>query len=156
MTTIRSANKADIGPMASMLRRLAEQHAGYDGARFLVPADAVAVCKEWLRRMENDGRVAVLVAEADGVITGCLVAETFATEPQYCSGPHTYVHDIFVGGESRRRGVARALINAVAQWSRDRGIAQLRAAVAVPNGPSRDFFEVVGFRPTMTEVTLDI
>jgi L-amino acid N-acyltransferase YncA len=156
MTTIRSANNADIGPIASMLHRLAEQHAGYDRARFLIPADAVSVCEEWLRRRENDGRVAVLVAQADGVITGCLVAEAFATEPHYCSGPHTYVHDIFVDAESRRSGVAHALIDAVAEWSRDRGIAQLRAAVAVANGVSRDFFEAAGFRPTLTEVSLNI
>jgi GNAT superfamily N-acetyltransferase len=83
-----------------------------------------------------------LVAEVDGVVVGYLL---------YCraydldlGGRIVYVIDLFVHEASRRRGIARALMEATADICRQGGGQALLWTVYAPNEPARAFYASLG------------
>ncbi len=55
---------------------------------------------------------------------------------------------MWVSSEARGRGVAKALIRALAEWSRERGSTAIVLFVQEANTPARALYERAGFRPT--------
>jgi ribosomal protein S18 acetylase RimI-like enzyme len=55
---------------------------------------------------------------------------------------------LWVDPHARGRGVARALIRAVASWARDGGAARVVLFVQEANAPGRALYVRAGFRPT--------
>ncbi len=55
---------------------------------------------------------------------------------------------MWVDPEARGLGVARALIQAVAGWARERGAAKVLLFVQESNGPAKALYERAGFTPT--------
>jgi ribosomal-protein-alanine N-acetyltransferase len=50
-----------------------------------------------------------------------------------------------VAGDSRRRGVATALLEAAAEWARDAGFGELELDVQEVNEPARALYSKLGF-----------
>ena len=83
-----------------------------------------------------------LVAELDGEMVGYLL---------YCPGYDLdhggriiHIVDLFVRETARRQGVARALMEAVADICRQVGGKQLLWAIYTPNTLAKDFYEKLG------------
>jgi GNAT superfamily N-acetyltransferase len=107
---IRRAEAADAAPLAALLRAL-------NGEPGLAPE---RLTPERVRHdLIEDPRVLVLVVESDGALAG------FATaHPAYDSGQARwgmFLNDLYVAPASRRRGLARALVAAVADAARRDG-----------------------------------
>ncbi len=87
---------------------------------------------------END---AFLVAEIDGALAGY---EMLLLQPSHHGAAQ--MNDLAVHKPAQRRGVGRVLVEAAAEWGRERG---LRAIWASPSGKSKntiDFYLKTGFR----------
>jgi GNAT superfamily N-acetyltransferase len=58
---------------------------------------------------------------------------------------------MWVDPASRGLGLGRLLVEAVAQWARERGVTRLEASVTEGNKPAEVLYEGVGFLPTGEE-----
>ena len=108
---IRALGGDDLATMRALNRvfaRAFEDEASYRPA----PGD------DWLRRVLARPEVIVLVAEAEGMVIGGLVAYDLPKLEQERS--EIYLYDLAVDAAHRRRGVARALIAALQRIAADR------------------------------------
>lgn len=64
------------------------------------------------------------------------------------SSPVAFLEGLYVMPEARRQGAARALIDAVRAWARDRGCKELASDTALDNVVSQAAHTRLGFRET--------
>ena len=135
---VRAARPTDLARMVSLLDLL-----------FAIEADFrpdPARQRQGLTLLLDDERARVLVAErADGVVgmcTGQLVVSTAE------GGPALLVEDVVVDPDHRGRGVGRALLAALADWARGRGVRRLQLLADGSNGPALAFYDRLGWRAT--------
>ena len=64
------------------------------------------------------------------------------------SSPVAFLEGLFVVPEARRRGVARALVRAVADWGRARGCEELASDTPLENTTSQAVHAALGFTET--------
>ncbi len=57
-----------------------------------------------------------------------------------------YLYDLYVAPAARRRGVARALMDAARQHALDRGAGRLQLETAVDNEPAQTLYESLGWK----------
>ena len=97
-----------------------------------------------------DARIAagvVGVAESDGRIVGATWSSTYDAAPYY-SGVREIT--VYVDGDSRRRGIGRALVRWLADQARADGAYKLVAKVFTTNSGSLALFESCGWRTVGT------
>ena len=136
--TVRPARMEDLERLVGLLDLL-----------FAIEADFrpdPARQRQGLALLLDDVRARVLVAErADGVVgmcTGQLVVSTAE------GGPALLVEDVVVDPDHRGRGVGRALLAALADWARGRGVRRLQLLADGNNGPALAFYDRLGWRAT--------
>ena len=136
--TVRPARMEDLERLVGLLDLL-----------FTIEADFrpdPARQQQGLALLLDDERARVLVAErADGVVgmcTGQLVVSTAE------GGPALLVEDVVVDANHRGRGVGRALLAALADWARGRGVRRLQLLADGTNGPALAFYDRLGWRAT--------
>ena len=102
--------------------------------------------RQGLALLLDDRRAKVLVAElTDGVVgmcTGQLVVSTAE------GGPALLVEDVVVDPDHRGRGIGRAMLAALADWARGRGVRRLQLLADANNGPALAFYDRLGWRAT--------
>ena len=122
MTGLRPAREGDIPALAAMERA------------FFPDAPA----EDWLLRMLRDGRHVFLLWEEEGSLLGYAWYEFVLDEGS--------VGDVAVAPEARRRGIGRALTEAMLADAGERGLATLTLEVRQSNAPARALYESCGFR----------
>lgn len=98
---------------------------------------------ENLDRIEQAVNADVFIAEAEGRVVGRIFVRehlTLGTEP------FAEVHDLVVGKDYRNRGIGRLLIEAVKDWTRQKGIDMLRLRTNVNRNEANVFYPRIGFR----------
>ena len=136
--TVRAARPTDMARMVGLLDLL-----------FAIEADFrpdPARQRQGLALLLDDRRAKVLVAElTDGVVgmcTGQLVVSTAE------GGPALLVEDVVVDPDHRGRGIGRAMLAALADWARGRGVRRLQLLADANNGPALAFYDRLGWRAT--------
>lgn len=91
----------------------------------------------------------VLVAREGETVIGFSEA---AIRRDYVNGcetsPVAFVEGIYVAPAQRRRGVARAMIAAVEDWARQRGLSELASDALLDNAQSHAMHNALGFGET--------
>ncbi|TDW14468.1 acetyltransferase (GNAT) family protein [Kribbella kalugense] len=96
---------------------------------------------EALDRSTEPGRL-VLVAELDGVVAGFASGE----ERRHWSGdPELYVGELVVAKPFEGQGVGRALIDALTDHAKQRGLATVTLDTGAANTNARAFYGRLGF-----------
>jgi len=106
---------------------------------FYEAAHDEAIARETFRRLNKDPRYFAFVAEVDGRLVGivhCIVHATTWTARDYC-----YLGDLFVDPAARGRGAARALIEAVYEEARRRGLARVHWLTHETNQAARALYD---------------
>jgi ribosomal protein S18 acetylase RimI-like enzyme len=139
-TTIRRAGPQDLDTLAMLF----DAYRGFYGQ----PSD-VARARDWLRTRMRLGESVVLIAERDGVAAGFT-----QLYPMYSSvrTARTWIlNDLFVADAARRSGVARALLDAAAQYARDDGAAGISLETTCDNTAARALYRAAGWHEDDTQ-----
>ena len=87
----------------------------------------------------------IFLAELDGVVAGILRCVESIGSPLLDPARYAYVSSVYVRPELRRRGVLRALLCAADQWSRDRGLEQMRLHNVAGSESAEGAWAALGF-----------
>ena len=155
-TTTRAMRKADLGPVSKLAGQLVRQHHAFDARRFFVPDDPEEGYRWWFTKQLTAKGTVLLVALVDDEIAGYLYGSVEGRDWNMLLDAHGAIHDIFVDSRFRRRGVAKALMQAGIEALRAKGGEQIVLSSAAPNVEAQALFESLGFRRTMIEMTLDV
>jgi ribosomal protein S18 acetylase RimI-like enzyme len=155
MVTVRRATPSDQEVLGRLGGALMRQHHADDPQRFIQVDHPEAGYGRFLVSRLAVSSSVVLVAEDDGAVVGYVYADIEGTNWMELRGPCGVVHDIYVDGNARRRGAGRALLGAAIEWIRSQGRSQIVLLTKTRNADAQHLFTMLGFRPTMIEMTLD-
>jgi ribosomal protein S18 acetylase RimI-like enzyme len=156
---VRRARAEDLPAVCRLAAALVRQHHHWDEQRFFL-VEPVEDGYQWFFSRELKRKAAlILVAEDEGASPG-IVGYAYATMESRnwndlldaCGK----LNDLFVDPAARRRGVARALVSEVFAWFRDREAPRVVLLSAWRNTEAHAFFEALGFRRTMVEMTAEL
>lgn len=134
MTVIRRATLADLPalvPLFDAYRRFYGQ-----------PGDA-ARADDFLRERLTRGESVVLLAERDGAVLG--FTQLYPLFSSVRTGRLWLLNDLFVAEQARRGGMARALLDAAAEFARDDGACGLMLETGRDNAPARALYRAAGW-----------
>ena len=134
---IRSATRADMPLIATLIRGLAE----YEGLSHAVRMEDTAL----ERHLFGERPMAeVLIGEVGGAPRGfALFFHNFST---FEGQPGVWLEDLFVVPEARRSGLGRALLGEVAKIAQERGCARMEWSVLDWNMLAIGFYRALGAR----------
>jgi ribosomal protein S18 acetylase RimI-like enzyme len=155
MITIRPATAADQQALGRFGGALMRQHHAADPRRFLFVEHPEAGYGRFLVTQLSNPDSVVLVAERSGEVVGYVWADVEGISWKDLRGPCGFVHDVFVDEPARRQGAGRLLLRAAIDWIRSQGRSQVVLWTKTENEHAKILFRALGFRDTMTEMTLD-
>jgi GNAT superfamily N-acetyltransferase len=134
-TVIRRATAGDAAQILAFIRALAE---------FERATDAVTATEEGLIRDGFGPRpfYDCLIAEYEGQPAGFTFY--FFNYSTWVGRPGIYVEDLFVYPKFRRRGIGKALLEAVASIALENGCQRMQWEVLDWNTPAIDFYRAIG------------
>lgn len=154
--TIRPAQAADLPELARMGTLLMRLHHGMDAQRFMLPADAERGYAWWFDQELRNAQAHLAVAEWDGSVRGYAYTVLEPRDWNALREPCAALHDLWVDEPARRSGAARALLEHVFAWCRERGSPRVVLHTAFANTRAQALFASVGFRTTMLEMTAEL
>lgn len=154
---IRPALDTDLPALGRLGAFLIRQHHAFDHDRFMPPGVDPEGGYAWFlgTQLQEDG-VAILVAEQGSEIAGYVYAAIEPRSWKELRDEAGFIHDVVVDERFRCRGVASALIDAVAAWFRARKVPRVVLWTADRNQAAQRLFARLGFRPTMLEMTREL
>lgn len=138
MTTIRQLGPDDVADVRALNALF--------GAAFEDPQLYRADTPDgaWLRSVLGRDHIIVLVAEAEGRITGGLVA--YELEKLEQARSEIYLYDLAVDAEHRRQGIATALIRRLGAIAHERGAWVVFVQADPPDAPAVALYDSLGAR----------
>src|ERR1700690_2273442 len=146
---IRSATPDDIEAAAKLGAQIVRLHHATNPKRFFLIDDVEQGYAWWLRQELERAEAIVLVAELDGEIVGYAYGAIEERDWNTLLDRHGAVHDLFVVETARRKGVGRAMVNAVMARLEELGAQRIVARAMVQNESAQRLCESLGFQPTM-------
>jgi ribosomal protein S18 acetylase RimI-like enzyme len=153
---VRAARVADLPRVSVLAAQLVRQHHALDAQRFFLAEPVEQGYERFLRGELRRRDALVLVAEEDDHLLGYAYATLEPRDWNDLLDACGKLNDIFVDPATRRRGVGRALLEAVRVELLQRGAPRMVLMSAWRNPEAHVFFEAAGFRRTMLEMTLEL
>lgn len=138
MTIIRPATMADLDRLVVLLQALFHIEADFacDEARQ----------RQGLAMLLASPTSCVMVAEAESRVIGMATGQITISTAE--GGPALLVEDVVVEASWRGRGIGRLLLESLAGWAGERGIARLQLLADRNNLPALEFYRVNGWQAT--------
>ena len=154
---IRKATRDDRDALGRLGVLLMDVHYNFDSRRFLQPGThASAGYARFLVSQLDDPDSVIFVAEDDGTVVGYCYAVIEPMSWKELRDEAGFISDLALDPGARRRGAGRKLVEAAIAWFRERRLARVMLWTSTQNTAARELFLSAGFRPTMTEMTLDL
>lgn len=109
-----------------------------------------------LAKLIDDPDFAVIVAELNGEVIGSGYARAMQSKDYLKHDRHCYLGFMYVKPEYRGRGVNSKVLDALKQWTKSKGINELRLEVYNDNQPAVRAYEKAGFTPNLLEMRLGL
>ena len=159
---IRPATPADVPAVLPMVSQIAALHEAWDPAKYGYVAHVAERYRNWLGARATDPNSVFLVAERPGVngepakLVGFLIATVEHEIPIYRVTSYGFIHDLWIEPDYRHEGLARQMTMLAIERFREIGADQVRLDTAAANDPARNLFASCGFRPSTTEMLLEL
>jgi len=151
---VRPAGPGDVPALGRFGAQLFVAHYEYDRQRFMPPPGQLEDgYGGFLESQLHRDDVIVLVAEDEGAVVGYVYAGVEPLSWMELRDEAGFVHDVYVDPAARGHGVATALVEAAAAWLAGKGMPRVMLWTAARNPEAQRFFERLGFRHTMIEMT---
>jgi len=155
--TIRRAEPRDAAALGRLGAMLIRTHYAFDPQRFLAPREGAETgYASFLRHVLDSEDDCVFVAERDGEIAGYVFGALEPLSWKELRGPAGFIHDVAVAEEARNRGIATKLMQAAIEWLREHGAPRVILWTSTSNETAKTIFHRLGFRDTMTEMTMEL
>ena len=139
-TTISRAGPADLDALAALFdayRQFYEQPSDLPRAR------------QWLRERLRFGESMVLVAKRGGIAVG--FTQLYPMFSSVRTARTWILNDLFVDAGARRKGVARALLDAAAAFAREDGAMGISLETSQDNAAARALYRAAGWNEDVTQ-----
>src|SRR5947209_5612511 len=154
---IRPAVADDVPAVLPMVAQIAALHEQWDPAKYGFLPNPGERYRGWLTARATDPRAVFLVAEREpGKLVGFLIGTVEHEIPIYRLKEFGFVHDVWVEPDYRHEGVGRQLTMMAVERFRAIGVRQIRLDTAAANEAARALFAACGFRPSVTEMLLEL
>jgi ribosomal protein S18 acetylase RimI-like enzyme len=107
-----------------------------------------------LDRLLADPATHLLVGEVDGRVIATGYAQLRASDPAFRHRRHAYLGFMYVAAEYRGHGINRAVVDALVEWGRSKGIQDFHLEVYAANASAIRAYEKAGFRRLMLKMKL--
>jgi ribosomal protein S18 acetylase RimI-like enzyme len=154
---IRHATAGDAGSLGRLGALLVQEHHDFDGHRFLAATTRTPdLYAGFLTSQLSEPGVVVLVAEHECGVIGYAYGAIESYDYMALRGPAAVLHDLIVDPAYRGRRVGRALLNAMVVAFTNHRAPRVVLSTAERNTSAQRFFDRVGFRRTMAEMTREL
>jgi len=154
---IRKAERRDIEILGRLGAVMIRVHHDFDPKRFLAPMEGTERGYGAFLVSQIDSQDScVFVAEDDGAVVGYVFAALEPMSWMELRGAGGVVHDVLVAEPARGKGIGMQLMEAAISWLHEHGAPQVVLMTAAKNAKAHTLFQRLGFRDTMTEMTLEI
>lgn len=153
---IRRATAADVPNVLPMVARICALHQHWDRAKYSFLPHPETRYSRWLSARAEDPESVFLVAETDGKLVAFLIGTVEDEIPIYTLDRYGFIHDLWVEEDFRHEGIGRQMTMMAVERFKQIGVKQVRLDTAAPNDAARKLFASCGFRPSVTEMLLEI
>jgi ribosomal protein S18 acetylase RimI-like enzyme len=154
---IRRATAEDLEAVGRMGALLMRMHHDFDRDRFMAPGPrSEHGYGSFLGSQIDQTDALVLVAERESEVVGYLYAAIEGPSWKELRDRAGYIHDILVEEQHRGATIAESLMNAAFAWMREHNVPRVVLGTAANNARGQRFFERLGFRSTMVEMTKEL
>lgn len=150
---IRPARRDELAAVSRLAGELLRMHHAFDERRFILPEQVEQGYASWFSRELGRAEVVLLVAVRGEAVVGYTYGRLEGRDWNQLLDPHGALHDLWVEPTERRHGVARRLVEAALAALADKGAPRVVLHTAARNPAATAFFEKLGFRRTMIEMT---
>ena len=142
--TVRRATSDDLDVVVALRLALLREYHDHPIYGRLRP-DAERLARPIFAAQLDSDLEAVFLAEADAEAIGLLRCVETAASPLLDPDRYCYLSSVYVRPEWRRRGVLRALFDAVTAWCRSRGLTEVRLHNVGSRAASAATWDSMGF-----------
>jgi ribosomal protein S18 acetylase RimI-like enzyme len=136
--TVRAARGDDVPALASLLDELFTLEVDLSPDR--------ALQERGLALLVEREDAFVAVADDGGEVVGMATVQLLVSTAE--GGPAGVVEDVIVAASHRRRAVATALLDRLAEWCGERGAGRMTLLADRENAPALAFYAARGWEPT--------
>ncbi|MEM2387300.1 MAG: GNAT family N-acetyltransferase, partial [Candidatus Bathyarchaeia archaeon] len=129
---IRRANEADLQQIVKLSEKLGKDESTMDSMVSPLPSEFQN--PKWILKNIKGENTVVFVAEAAGKIVGYSLG--WISQPWSYKAERGYICDCFVEKSYRRQGIGKALVKAILEWFKDKGVECVEVDVYSSNVPS--------------------
>jgi ribosomal protein S18 acetylase RimI-like enzyme len=153
---VRPALPSDLSAVSRLAAELVRLHHRLDPRRFMLVEPIEDGYRWFLSRELESNAAVILVAEEDASIVGYAYGRLEPRNWNDLLDACGKLYDIYVDATARRRGAGRALVDAMLAALRAGGAPRVVLLSAWQNPEAHVFFEALGFRRTMLEMTAEL
>ncbi|QNP39891.1 GNAT family N-acetyltransferase [Lysobacter solisilvae (ex Woo and Kim 2020)] len=139
-TTIRRATPDDLDAAAALFDAY---------RRFYAQEGDLQRARDFLQERMQRGESVLLLAERDGRLAG--FTQLYPMFSSVRTARTWILNDLYVDASARRSGVARALLDAAAQFARAQGAVGISLETTRDNAPARALYRAAGWNEDETQ-----
>lgn len=147
---IRHANEEDLQQIVRLSEKLGRDESAMDSMVSPMPSEFQN--PNWILKNIKGENTVVFVAEVEGKVVGYSLG--WVSQPWSYKAKRGYICDCFVEKSYRQRGVGKALIRAMLEWFKNKGVECVEADVYSRNAPSLALFKRLGFEEVSKRLRL--
>ena len=145
--TIRQAAPTDGLGLYGAWQRMRHHNAAIDRRFIPAPVSEAEFVEDFFALLARP-RSTALVAECGGELAGFIAGSIESNVPDRLPEEHATVGYLWVEEHWRRKGLARSLFSAVADWARSQeGVSHFEMAVLTGDAGAAKFWRSIGFTP---------
>lgn len=147
---IRRASESDLQQIVKLSEKLGRDESAMDSMVSPLPSEFQN--PSWILKNIKGENTVVFVAEANGKIVGYSLG--WVSQPWSYKAKRGYICDCFVEKSYRRRGIGKALVKAMLEWFKSKGVECVEADIYSANIPSLAMFKGLGFKEVSKRLRL--